>query len=158
MDHQGRAQLARVDDALHLGVAPVIAAHEADLQQALAVGDLGGDDLLAVGGVLGERLLAEDELAVLQALEDVARMGRVGRGDDDRLDLGRGDQLLAGLVDGQAVLRGHLLGSRLEIVGAGDDLAAGHQLNQTADVVAADRAAADNTNFQHRFSPFHINI
>ena len=119
--------------------------------------DLGSDDLLAVRRVLRQRFFAEYVFAVFQALEHIARVARVGGRDDDRLHLGRGDQLLAGLVGAQAlVLRGGLARRFLEIVRARDDLTAGHQIVQTADMVAADRAAADDTNVQHEKRSFSI--
>ena len=110
---------------------------------------LGGDDLLAVGGVLRQRLFTEDVLARLEGGQHIARVRGVGGGDDDGLDLGRGDERLAGLVGRDAVLCGHLVGGFLEIVRAGDDLCARHEVGQTADVIAADGAAADYTDFQH---------
>ena len=152
MDHQRRAQLARVDDALHLRIAAVIAAHEADLYQTLAVRELRFDDLFAVRSVLCERLFAEYVFAVCDAFQHIARMARVGRGDDDRLHLGGGDQFFAGFAGLETLILGGGFGGRLlKIVGAGHDLTARHQIVQAADMVAADRAAADDTNVQHSY-------
>ena len=84
-------------------------------------------------------------------------MARVGRGDDNSLHLGRGNQLLAGLVGGNAVvLRCDLDGGLLEVVCAGNDLTARHEVGQTADMIAADSAAADNTNIKHKMISFCI--
>ena len=158
VDHERRTQLARVDDALHLGVAAVVSAHEADLHQALAVRALGRDDLLAVGGVLCQRLFAEDVLAILEPFEHIARVRRVGGGDQDGLDVRGGDELLAGGVGANAILGCNLVCGLLEVVGAANDFCAGHQVVQAADMVAADGAAADNTNFEHSFQdPFWDN-
>ena len=157
VDHERRTKLARVDDALHFRVAAVIAAHEADLKQTLAMSSLGCDDLLAVACVLCERLFAENEFACLQRLEHVACVARVGRGDDDSLYLGGVDELLAGLIGLHAlVLCSNLVCGFFEVVCAGNDLAARNDVGQTTDMVAADGAAADHTNVQHSVFSFWI--
>ena len=150
MDHQRCAQLTGVDDALHLRIAAVIVAHEAHLQQTFAVRGFCGDDLLAVLCVLRQRLLAENVLAGLERLEHIARMARVGRGDDDSLYLGCCDQLLAGLIGFHTLVLCSNLGCcLLEIVCTGNDLTARNDVRQASNVIAANCAAANNTNIQH---------
>ena len=150
VNHQRRTQLTGVDDALHLGVAAVIVAHKADLYQTLAVCGLGRDDFLAVGGTLCQRLLAEHLLARFESLEHIACVARVGRGDNDRLHLRCCNQLLAGLVCLHAfVLRRNLNRSFFKIVCTGNNLTARNNVRQASNVIAANCAAANNTNIQH---------
>ena len=150
VNHQRRTQLAGVDDALHLGIAAVIMAHKAHLQQTFAVRGFCGDDLLAVLCVLRQRLLAENVLAGLERLEHIACVARVGRGDNDRLHLRCCDQLLAGLVCLHAfILRRNLNRSFFKIVCTGNNLTARNNVRQASNVIAADCTAANNTNIQH---------
>ena len=93
MHQEGRAEPARNDGAAHREVAGIEAAHEADLDEAPAEGGLGGDDAQAALDRRRKRLLAEHRLAGRKAGEDEALMGRIGRGDQHRLDGGVGDQV-----------------------------------------------------------------
>ena len=69
-----------------LGVAFVVDAHEAQLDQASAEGDLGVDDLTRVGEFHGERLLGEDRQAAFEAGHHVAVMEAVRAGDHQRVE------------------------------------------------------------------------
>ena len=150
LDDQGSAQLAGLNDALHLGVAAVIVTHEADLDQALADLLLAVDDLLAVLGVLRQGLLAEAPLLLGQGLHDVVMMGGVDGGDDNGLDLGILDHAIAVIAEGaDAVLGGGVVCGSSHIVGDGHDGGAGHGLDDAAAVILADSAAADDTDFQN---------
>ena len=150
VNHQRCTQLAGVDDALHLGIAAVIMAHKAHLQQTFAVRGFCGDDLLAVLCVLCQRLLAEHLLARFESLKHIACVARVGRGDNDRLHLRCCNQLLAGLVCLHAfILRRNLNRSFFKIVCTGNNLTARNKVRQASNVIAADCAATDNTNIQH---------
>ena len=73
---QRLADAAGVDDLLHLPVSGVVAAHEADLDQAAAVGRLGLDDPQAVLGGRGERLLAEHRFPGGYRVQHVLGVGR----------------------------------------------------------------------------------
>ena len=153
---QRGADLPVVQRGLHRAVGVVVAAHEPDHDQPLARGDLGVEDALArlPGG--GERLLAEHLLARLDAGQHVLLVGGAPRGDDDRVDLGVRDQLLAGL---QRLRGGQPGGHRLRPVDVhvrhrGDPRARQH-VREPADVVLADHSDADDADVEcHREQSF----
>ena len=150
LDEQGRAQLAGVNDALHLGIAAVIAAHEAHLYQALADLQLAGNDLLAVRRVLAQRLFTEAPLLVFEHLHHIVMMGGVDGGDDHCFHLGIRDQAIAVAAEGaDAVLGGQIVRTPGGIGGHGHHSGAGDLLDDAAAVILADSAAADQANFQN---------
>ena len=108
--------------------------------------ELSLNDLLAVSCVQSQGLLAEDILAMLQTLEDIASVGVVRRSDQDRLYFGSGNQLFARCVCTNAILCCNLVSSLLEIIRASNNFCTRYQVVQTADVIAANGAAANNTN------------
>ena len=158
LDHQGRADLAGVDDPLHLRVAPVIVAHEAHLDQPLADLQLPVDDLLAVLGVLAQGLLAEAPLLLRQGLHDIVVVGGVDGGDDHRFHAGVLNHAVAVVSIGfDAVFGGGFIGSGGYVVGHSHDGGAGDSLDDAAAVVLADGSAADDADFQnfvHDNQPF----
>ena len=158
LDHQGRADLAGVDDPLHLRVAPVIVAHEAHLDQTLADLQLPVDDLLAVLGVLAQGLFAEAPLLLRQGLHDVVVVGGVDGGNDHGFHIRVLDHAVAVVSIGfDAVFGGGFIGSGGYVVGHGHDGGAGDGLNDAAAVVLADGSAADDADFQnfvHDNQPF----
>ena len=150
LDEQGRAQLAGVDDALHLRVAPVVPAHEAHLDQPFADLLLPGDNLLAVPGVLAQGLLAEAPLFVFQYLHHVVVMGGVDGGDDHRLHLGVCDHAVAVVPEGTDAVPGRrLVGGGSHIVADSNHGCTGNGLNDPAAVVLPDGPAADDADFEH---------
>ena len=88
VEEEGRADVAVGDRLTHREVGAVEAAHEADLDEAAAEGDLGVDDAVAGGLGGGERLLAEDRLAGGDGAEDVFLVRRAPGAHDDGLDFG----------------------------------------------------------------------
>ena len=155
LDQQGLADLAGVDDALHLGIAAVIVTHEAHLHQTLADLLLALDDVLAVSGVLAQGLLTEAPLLLSQSLHDIVMMGGVDGGDDHGLDLGVLDHAVAVIAVGlDAVLGGGVISGGGHIVGHGHNGSTGDGLNDAAAVILADSAAADNADLQYLF---HVN-
>ena len=83
----------RLPHALHAGVVAHVLGHaEGDARLGLR-----GQHPLDLAGVHRQRLLAKHRLAVLEREQNVVQMQRVGRGDEDRVDLGRGAQGLGGL-------------------------------------------------------------
>ena len=150
LDDQGTAQLAGVDDPLHLGIAPVIVAHEAHLHQTLADLLLTLDDVLAVLGVLRQGLLAEAPLLLGQGLHHVVVVGGVDGGDDHGLHVGVLDHAVAVVAVGlDAVLGGSLVGGSGHIVADGHHGGTGDSLDDAAAVILADGAAADDADFQN---------
>ena len=145
MDHQRVAQPAAGDQFFHSRIAAVIAPHEADLYQPLAAGQLRLHNLFAVRCGLRERLFAEHILVVLEAFQHIACVRGVGRGDQHRIDLRGGDQLLARGVKFRAVLVGNLPGRFRYEIRNRYHVGFRHQTGKAADMVAPDRAAADHT-------------
>jgi len=96
---QRRAEAAVVQGGLHGPVARVVAAHEADLDQAAARGHLGLHDVLAGGAGRGERLLAEHRLARADRGEDLLLMGRAPGRDEHGVHVAVRDQVLGGGMD-----------------------------------------------------------
>ena len=77
-------------------------------------------------------------------------MGGVDGGDDNGLDLGVLDHAVAVVAEGaDAVLGGGVVSGGGHIVGDGHDGSAGDGLDDAAAVIAADSAAADDTDFQN---------
>lgn len=144
MTIRGGAELAGVQQLLYLVVAPVIAAHKADLNQMLAGGHLRVHHGLAVGGGVGKGLLAEDGLAGLDGGQDGVLMELTRRGDRHGVDVGVVDGLVEIHVDlgaGAGDLRA-LLYALLKHVAHGDDLAAPDAVLNALDVFPADHTAA----------------
>ena len=153
--HQRRADDAAGHGLLQGAVGAVVAAHEADLDQPLAVRHLGLED--AQAGLLRgrQRLLAEDRLSGRDAGEHIFLVGRAPGGDDDRVDPVVADQLLArreGAGTGQ--LRATPARGPID-VGDRDDRGPRQHLGQAADVVLADHADADHADLQH-FRSLHV--
>ena len=152
LDDKRRADFAGVDDPLHLGVAPVIAAHEAHLYQAAAQLQLPADDVLAVLGVLAQGLLAEAPLLLSQGLHHIVMMGGIDGGDDHRLHLGVTDHAVTVVAVGtDAVFRGGVVGSGGHIVGHGHNGGPGDGVHDPAAMVPSNGPAADNSDFQNLF-------
>ena len=87
--------VARVDELLQLAHARVVEEQVARHQhEAARLGER--DELLHLGGAHRRRLLDEDVLAGLERLLGERVVGRDGRRDHDRLELGVGEQLVVG--------------------------------------------------------------
>ena len=80
-------------------------------------------------------------------------MRRAPGGDDDRLDIGSGDHLLAGRVGPGADPRPDLLGLLRVDVADGDDARAGQNRGQAPDMVLTDHADADHADLQCHGTP-----
>ena len=76
-----------VERRLDLPVAGVVAAHEANDDEALAMADLGLEDLEALGRRGRQRLLAHHGLAGLDAGQGERRVGLADRGDEHGVDV-----------------------------------------------------------------------
>ena len=139
-----------VEQTLHLHVILVIAAHVADLNQTLAVADFGVHDLEALLNRRCERLLTEAILAGLDGGEDIRCVKGVRRRDKNGVDIRRGDQLLARGKRADTEVSGNFLCSfRKKICDAGQRDAGGLTV-QTVGMLAADSAASDQSNTNHR--------
>lgn len=90
-DHADFADFAILDHFTQTRVKNVADALAADLED-LAGGLLGGDDLVAIGGVLDHGLLTIDVLASLEGVNSLGAVPVVGRGDDDGVDVGAGQE------------------------------------------------------------------
>ena len=114
---------------------------------------LGIEHRLAVLDRFGERLFAEAGLTGGDAGEHVSPVRRAPGGDDDRLDICRGDQLLAGRVSLGANPRRDLV-SLFRVDVADSDYARPRQSGgEAADVVLADHADADHADLQSHLTP-----
>ncbi len=133
-----------VDDLFHLPVSGVVAAHEADLDQAAAVCRLGLDDPHAVLGGGGQRLLAEHRFPGGYRGQHVLGVGRAPGRHEDRVDVVRRDHGRAvGQHPGTDRRRG-LLGTRGVDVGDRGDAGACDGVGEALDVFLADPAGADD--------------
>ena len=152
LDQQGSAQLAGGNDPLHFGVAAVIVTHEAHLHQTLADLLLALDDVLAVPGVLAQGLFAEAPLLLGQRFHHIVVMSRIDGGDNHGVHLRSLDHAVAIIAVGlDAVLGGSVIRSGGHIVGHGHHGRAGDGFNDSAAVILADGAAADDANSQNVF-------
>ena len=150
LDDHRCAELAGVDQLLDLAVAAVVAAHEADLNEVLAAGHLGLDDLLAVSSGVCQRLLGEYRLASLDSCQN-RTLVELTRGGNDNCVYVRivdcfievGVDLGAGAGDLSA-----LLCALLEYVAYCNDLRAADAVLDALNVLAADHTAADQCNVQ----------
>ena len=150
LDDQRRADLAGLNDPLHLGIAPVIPAHEAHLHQPAADLQLPVDDLLAVLAIEAQGLLAEAPLFLGQSLHHIVVMGGVDGCDDHGFHLGVLDHTVAVIAEGtDAVLFRDSVGGSGHIVGNRYHGCAGNGVHDPAAVILTDGAAADNTDFQN---------
>ena len=95
VDAEDVAEVARVDELLELADAGVVEEQVAGHQHLAArLGE--GDELLHLGGAHRRRLLDEDVLAGLERLLRERVVGRHGRREHDRLEVGVGEQLVVG--------------------------------------------------------------
>ena len=149
VEHQRFADLAAVDDPFERAVAFVIRTHEAHLDQAFAVGDLGIDDVPAALGGHCQRLLAEHRLARRDGGQHELFVGRAPGRDQDRLDFRRIDDRVAIGIDlgGDAQL-GHDLGGVLQVdIGDRHHRAIDQGVAAATDVVTTDGAGTDDAQF-----------
>ena len=153
--NQGGAEPAGVQQLLHLVIAPVIAAHEADLHQMLAGGHLRVHHGLAVGGGVGQGLLAEDRLAGLDGGQDGVLVELAGGGDHHGVDV----RVVDGLVEVRVGLGARpgnlraLFHALLEHVADRHDLGAPDAVLNAFNVLPADHAAANQADveFHNKF-------
>ena len=138
----------RRDRLLQCDIPNVIAAHETDLHQALAVSDLGIDDSLRPVRRRRQRLLAEARLPSGDRRQHILLVRRAPGRHEDRVDLRRGDERLARLEDFSLWrdLRLDLLGGDAIDVAERDDFTASQDLVDTAGVIPAYRPRADDAN------------
>lgn len=87
MEKQGRAEPLSVDGRLHIEIALVEAAHEADLEEPPTRAHLGFDQAQAVSGRHRQWFFAEHRLSELHARHAEIEMGFIGRCDQYGVDL-----------------------------------------------------------------------
>jgi hypothetical protein len=100
LEHHRRSHSPGRERLLDRHVLRVVATHEPDLHQFPAQPGLGLHDFQCGFGAVRQRLLAQHRLLRLQALQHQRRVGRVGRGDHDGLDVLVPNQLRPVRVDG----------------------------------------------------------
>ena len=155
LHNQRGAELPGIQQLLHLVIAPIIAAHEADLDQVLAGGHLRIHHGLAVGGGVGQGLFAEDGLSGLNGGQDGVLVELARRGDHDRIHVRVVDGLVevrVGLGSGARQLRA-LLHALFKHVADGHDLGPPDTVLNAFNVLPADHAAANQADveFHNKF-------
>ena len=148
MQEERGAQRAVRDAPPHRAVAGIEAAHVANLDEAPAAADLGGDDGQALLQRVGKRLLAQDGFPLLQAGDHERSMRLVRRGNDDGFDGGIGDEPGSGVEHAaRTAVAGHPLGAFAVGVLDRHEFGAGDAVVQDAGVVGSHDPRPDDTYF-----------
>jgi hypothetical protein len=142
---QRLAQRAAVHDLLDAQMRGVVLAHQADLHEPPAKGNLRIDDLPRLRRAERQRLLAEHRLARGDAGAGQRGVEAIRRGDQHGLHVGMIDQRV-GVGEGVlcAASRGHLLQPRRVHIRQRHDLRRAHFVGQVADVAATHAAGSDH--------------
>ena len=152
--HQRVPDLAPGHDLAQRPVARVIAAHETDLDETLAVLHLGLDDAQAARGRGGQRLLAEHGLPGGDGGQHELLVRRPPRGDHHYVHVGGGDHVAAGRKGPGPDPRRNVLGPRAVDVGHRHHARPADPLVDPARMLDADRARPDDADLVcHGFAP-----
>ena len=148
VDHEGLADLAGIEDGLHLPVGGIEATHETDGDELLARLLFGLHDAYAGVGGGGEGFLAEDVLAGFDGRDHVGFVGGPDAADHDGVDVVRGDEFRGAREGRRADPVGDLPGVLGVEVGDGHHPAARDDAVDAFDVCLPHAAGADHSDAQ----------